>query len=312
MKKSMLCAGLLVALGAGDALAAQADVNTTPNNAGNANNQATTPAQQTPQTVLPLSATQGTNAPASVHTTPGPVGNGNTNPANPTTTTPAPGTTTTPTQPSTTTVPAGQNPTAPQTTTTPATQTQPVTTIPTNNATTPVAAQAMDCNFKIPATTTTVDQSVVLKWAQNAAEQSFEFDFNSIDNQLGILKTCFTDQGWQGFNDALQKSGNLNAIKTEKLMVSSMVDGTATIAVIKDNQWRVIVPLQVVYQNDKEKLTQPLSVSLVVGRKVSGDLGIMQMIATPRPSTSSTAPTTTTTTNTAPPATTNPTNTMPQ
>jgi len=39
--------------------------------------------------------------------------------------------------------------------------------------------------------------------------------------------------------------------------------------------------LQVVYQNDKEKLTQKLNVDLLIGRKMSGDLGIMQMIAIP-------------------------------
>ncbi len=41
-------------------------------------------------------------------------------------------------------------------------------------------------------------------------------------------------------------------------------------------------PLQVVYQNDKEKLTQLLTVDVLIGRKISGDLGIMQMIAAPR------------------------------
>ena len=51
---------------------------------------------------------------------------------------------------------------------------------------------------------------------------------------------------------------------------------------IKDNQWKASVPLQVVYQNDKEKLTQLLTVNLLIGRKISGDLGIMQMIATPQ------------------------------
>lgn len=48
--------------------------------------------------------------------------------------------------------------------------------------------------------------------------------------------------------------------------------------------------MQVVYQNDKEKLTQLLSVDVLVGRKVTGNLGIMQMIATPRTPAVGTAP----------------------
>jgi hypothetical protein len=149
--------------------------------------------------------------------------------------------------------------------------------------TTPQSPQTIDCQYRIPATTTTIDQSVLSTWAKKAAVQSFEFNPTTIDQELDELKTCYTDQGWQGFNDALQKSGNINAIKTQKLTVSSQVDGELTIVPSKDNQWKITVPMQVVYQNEKEKLTQLLSVDLLIGRKVSGDLGIMQMIATPRP-----------------------------
>ncbi|KTD38682.1 IcmL-like protein, partial [Legionella nautarum] len=150
--------------------------------------------------------------------------------------------------------------------------------------------QPLNCNYRIPAETTHIEQTIVMKWAEKAAEQSFDFDHNTIDNQLASLKSCYTEQGWQGFNDALQKSGNLNAIKSQQLMVSSMVNGESKVIEIKDNQWKVIIPMQVVYQNDKEKLTQPLTVNLVVGRKISGDLGIMQMIAIPRQT--ATSPTT--------------------
>ncbi|MBA3535072.1 MAG: DotI/IcmL/TraM family protein, partial [Tatlockia sp.] len=142
--------------------------------------------------------------------------------------------------------------------------------------------QPLNCSYRIPAETTHIEQTIVKKWAEKAAEQSFEFDFKTIDNQISKLKPCYTDQGWQGFNDALEKSGNLNAIKSQQLTVSSMVNGESKVTDIKENQWKVTIPMQVVYQNDKEKLTQPLTIDLVVGRKVSGDLGIMQMIAIPR------------------------------
>ena len=72
------------------------------------------------------------------------------------------------------------------------------------------------------------------------------------------------------------------AIQSQHLTVTSMADGDVKINPIKDNQWKITVPLQVAYQNDKEKLTQLLTVDLLIGRKVNGDLGIMQMIATPR------------------------------
>lgn len=152
------------------------------------------------------------------------------------------------------------------------------------------AAAVVNCDYHIPANTGPLDQSLVMDWAGKAAVQSFDFSPTQIDDQLKKLKTCFTDQGWQGFNDALQQSGNINAIKNQNLSVSSQVDGDVKFNPVKDNQWKVSVPLQVVYQNDKEKLTQSLAVELLIGRKVSGDLGIMQIIATPRVASANAAP----------------------
>jgi hypothetical protein len=144
------------------------------------------------------------------------------------------------------------------------------------------AAPVINCDYKIPATTKTIDQSIVLTWSEKAITQAFDFDPATLDAQLMKLQACFTNEGWQGFNSALQKSGNLEAIKSQKLNVSSQLDGQAQITEAKDNQWKITLPLQVVYQNDKEKVTQLLNVNLIVGRKITGDLGITQMIATPR------------------------------
>ncbi|RAP36914.1 hypothetical protein B1207_05640 [Legionella quinlivanii] len=190
-------------------------------------------------------------------------------------------TTQTPSQTTTQTTPAANtaNPvnTSVKPTVVPAGQTTQTTTIPAT-----AQPQVIDCNYRIPAETTQIEQSLVIKWAAKALQQSFDLDFNTVDQQLASLKNCYTDQGWQSFNDALTKSGNLEAIKAQKLMVSSMIDGQEQVVESKDNQWKITFPLQVVYQNDKEKLTQPLSVYLVIGRKITGDLGIMQMIASPR------------------------------
>ena len=153
-----------------------------------------------------------------------------------------------------------------------------------------IPAPVIDCQYRIPAETASVEQSLLSTWAEKAVVQSFDFNPATLDEQLAKLKLCFTDQGWQSYNDALQKSGNINAIKTQHLSVSSQTDGKLKINPVKENQWKITVPIQVVYQNDKEKITQLLSVDLLVGRKVSGDLGIMQIIATPRVAAGSAAP----------------------
>ncbi len=141
----------------------------------------------------------------------------------------------------------------------------------------------INCDYKISSTIKTIEKPLVLTWSEKAAAQAFSFSPSDVDNQLQLLQSCFTDQGWVGFNNALQKSGNIEAIKNQHLSVTSRIDGTPQLTEIKENQWKASIPLQVLYQNDKEKVTQLLNIDLTIGRKTSGDLGIMQMIATPRP-----------------------------
>jgi hypothetical protein len=194
-------------------------------------------------------------------------------------------TTTQSTQPTAT--PPTDQPVAQQPTTTPPVPTaaSPTpTTVSTSPTTTPIST-SINCDYKIAPNTKAIEPSLILSWSQNATAQAFDFNPKSLDGQLKMLQNCFTEQGWMGFNTALQKSGNVEAIKTQNLTVSSQVDGNAQITDTKDNQWKVNLPLQVVYQNDKEKVTQLLTVQLTVGRKVNGDLGIAQLIATPRQAT---------------------------
>lgn len=143
-------------------------------------------------------------------------------------------------------------------------------------------APVINCDYKIPAQNKTIDQALVLNWSEKAITQAFTFNADFVDAQMQKLQACFTEQGWTGFNTALQKSGNLAAIKSQKLNVSSKIDGQALITESQNNQWNIILPVVVTYQNDKEKVSQLLSVDLTVGRKITGDLGITQMIATPR------------------------------
>lgn len=147
----------------------------------------------------------------------------------------------------------------------------------------PAPAPVLDCNYHIASSQTAIDAALITSWAEKAAVQSFTFSPATIQNQLEMLRACYTEQGWKGFSDALQKSGNVDSIKNQQLNVSGQADGAASINTVKDGQWKVTLPIQVVYQNDKEKVTQHLSVGVLIGRKPNGDLGIMQLVATARP-----------------------------
>ncbi len=157
--------------------------------------------------------------------------------------------------------------------------------LPTTTSSIPSALPALpviNCDYAIPATTTVIDQSILSAWAESAAKQAFDFKPDIMTAQMEKLKSCFTDQGWQGYYDALVKSGNLEAIKTNGLTVSSQMEGEVKITSVTDNQWKITLPMKVVYQNEKDNFKQDLSVDLLIGRKPSGNLGIMQVIASPR------------------------------
>lgn len=147
----------------------------------------------------------------------------------------------------------------------------------------PKAVATLDCNYKIPASTKHVESNLVSQWAVKAVQQAFDLDFDTMDAQLQQLKNCFTEQGWQGFSEALEKSGNLKAIKEQKLVMTNKLEGEPRFIEEKESQWKITIPLEVLYQSAREKMPQSLSVDLLIGRKLSGDLGILQMIASPRP-----------------------------
>ncbi|MCC5013534.1 MULTISPECIES: DotI/IcmL family type IV secretion protein [unclassified Legionella] len=143
-------------------------------------------------------------------------------------------------------------------------------------------ADTIDCDYKIPVEISNISLEFVINWAQQAVRQSFDFNFASVDTQLEKLQACYTESGWVKFKSALQSSGNVDVIKTQNLAVSSQIDGQAQLIEFKDYLWKMNVPLKVVYQSDEERVTHFLNIYLTVGRKINGNLGIMQMIATPR------------------------------
>lgn len=146
----------------------------------------------------------------------------------------------------------------------------------------PMALPVIDCNYAIPSTTRNIDKTVISAWAEKAAIQVFDFTPATITEQLDKLKPCFTDQGWQGYYEALIKSGNMESIKTHNLVVTSKIEGEPSINPVKENQWKITLPMSVMYKNDQETFNQQLSVDLLVSRKTSGGLGIMQVIASLR------------------------------
>ncbi|MCC5791505.1 MAG: DotI/IcmL family type IV secretion protein [Legionellaceae bacterium] len=140
----------------------------------------------------------------------------------------------------------------------------------------------IDCNLTYPADKKDIAPEVIQRWAEQATLQTFTMQPDQLDQQLAALEKCFTVTGWQGFKNALEKSGNLKAIKEENLNVSALVNGQLAIQDSQDDQWSVVVPVDVTYKNDKTAINQALTVNLTITRKEDGGFGIMQVIAAPK------------------------------
>lgn len=145
----------------------------------------------------------------------------------------------------------------------------------------PINHTPVDCLYQL-SSTAPISEKELAAWAQLAVVKSFNYSFDTLESQLQKLKACYTEQGWLGFNDALKQSGNLAAIKTQQLTVSCEIEGKLKVNPFKNNQWKITVPLKVVYQNTQEKLTQRLFVEMIVAKKSATQLGIVQIIAEPK------------------------------
>lgn len=146
----------------------------------------------------------------------------------------------------------------------------------------PRITNQIDCNYHISDQSSDIGEELISKWATKATLQAFDLSPNNVGSDLMKLKACFTDSGWISFMDALKKSGNLTIIKTEQLTVNSLVKGELHLEALRKNQWKITLPIQVIYHNAQKKLVQDNTVTLMVGRKINGDLGIMQMIVAPK------------------------------
>lgn len=140
----------------------------------------------------------------------------------------------------------------------------------------------INCNYHIKPGQKVLDTKLIATWAENATIQAFTFSPMELSKQMDALKDCFTTQGWKGFTEALHKSGNLESIKTHQLNVSSQKVSDPVINTLKDGQWKVTTSINVVYQNSKQKVTQDLNISIIIAHKAPSELGILQLIATPR------------------------------
>jgi intracellular multiplication protein IcmL len=130
--------------------------------------------------------------------------------------------------------------------------------------------QASTLTSKLPVEQANMTDDQLKSWALQAAVAANSFNFSNVDEQLASNAKYFTTTGQQNFITALQKSGNINIIKNEKLVVSSVSTGPTVITnkgIISGRySWNVQIPLLITYQSANSKFSQHMKTALVIVR----------------------------------------------
>lgn len=115
-----------------------------------------------------------------------------------------------------------------------------------------------------------VSNQGLLDWANKTIVSMYAYDFVHYKEQLGGLKDSFTDKGYAGFLSSIQSSGVLDTIKTSRMVVSAVPQGSPVVEsegmVNGVYTWRVSEPISIAYQSSSEKADRKKVVTITIQR----------------------------------------------
>lgn len=130
----------------------------------------------------------------------------------------------------------------------------------------------------------------VAKWAVEAVETAYSYDYVNYRRQLQNAQKYFVDYGWRSYMNGLKASNNLIALNQRKMVIIGKI-ATApkliTEGILGDAYaWKFEIPLLVTYMvppfDAKSSFQNPLLITVVIQRQsllnsLKG-IGIVQMI----------------------------------
>ena len=111
-------------------------------------------------------------------------------------------------------------------------------------------------------------ERLVTQWASIASKKAYQLNFEHYSSQLDAMKIYFTKAGWSSYNDAIQSSGFLSIIKSQKLEVDAIVTDEP---VVKNTgvdhgvrYWNVEMPVLVSFNSASNSAQK----KLIIGMKI--------------------------------------------
>ena len=113
--------------------------------------------------------------------------------------------------------------------------------------------------------------NALLQWATEAGTAAYTFNFVNYRKALQDVRQYFTKLGYQNFLSALTGSRNLEAVRSKKLVVSSVPTGAPV--VLKEGvtsngryAWQVQFPMLLTYQSASDSIKQNIVVTMLITR----------------------------------------------
>lgn len=116
-----------------------------------------------------------------------------------------------------------------------------------------------------------INQQALINWAENAASSIYTYDQAHYKQQLqDVVNTYFTASGGASFTDALQQTGVLTQLVSQKLEVTAVVENQPAIlqsGMLMGRQvWKIQMPLLVTYVTASQKQEYQFIVTMLVVR----------------------------------------------
>lgn len=122
----------------------------------------------------------------------------------------------------------------------------------------------------IPINEAYLNQTAVLAFAQRAATEPWNIDYVKFVQQLAAIKPLFTKRGYQSFLDAMQKSGNLDLMKSGEMIFYATAAMPPIIVSegIQDGRyiWKMEVPVKLTMEGRKGRKTVDLLIRMILTR----------------------------------------------
>src|SRR3990167_2712094 len=96
-----------------------------------------------------------------------------------------------------------------------------------------------------------LDQVTLSVWANEAIVATYSYDYKNFLTQQKVIAKYFTAAGWTSYSSALNISKLPEMIQKNSYFVSSVALLPPEIKNIATQHWQAIMPLLVIYKNDK-------------------------------------------------------------